>query len=428
MNKKHIKNLFYTIALLLFFPLYAGAATEMLQFGGMENGSITDDAFVSTTGTISAVSSTTHSGGYSFRSSPATTATGFGNTGPYGTTGLFAGGNTNVTGSSTAHVWFRQDQLPTASMERIFDFTTNAAVQSAFVAIDSTGALGVYDSLGVQIGATTTTVIAAATWTSITFDVNFADAGIFILKINDVQVANGTGDFINGSIDHFRIGKTVNTGGNSVNFYYDDWQWTTGDNTLNTAAVVATAIPNADGDLTGWTGGTGLSDYLEVDDFPGHDTSTYNASAAVDVSESYNVQDSGSMSIAINGTATIKAVVARNMVIRDGASNGTVQMLMRSGTTNATTTGAASSAVYVNQGILRETDPSTSAAWTISGIYGVEVGVTDNHATNRARVSAGHIDVLFVQGVVASATQRRMRLFEGFRIKLISGRLKVLQN
>lgn len=169
--------------------------------------------------------------------------------------------------------------------------------------------------------------------------------------------------------DTLVIGNGGGTGGNSGSHYFDDVYVcdTTGtrNNTFLGPIRVQTLSPNAAGADSGLTPLSG-SNYQNVSD---QNSATYNFSATIGTRDTYALPDLAT------GTTSVLAV--RNVVTgqNSDAGGGGFKPVVRSGGTNyydPTVTVGASNRVYSQA--VRETDPATSAPWTVPNVNALQVG------------------------------------------------------
>jgi hypothetical protein len=174
----------------------------------------------------------------------------------------------------------------------------------------------------------------------------------------------------NTSFDTVQIGWTTSTGSGTPgtmlidDFYVADTSGSRNNSFLGPIRI-QTLSPNAAGSDTGLTPTAG-SNYQNVSD---QNASSYNYSAVVGTRDSYNLPD-----LAV-GTSAVLAV--RNVVTgqNSDAGAGGFKPVVRSGGTiyyDPTVTVGATSKVYSQA--VRETDPATSAAWTVAGVNALQVG------------------------------------------------------
>jgi hypothetical protein len=109
--------------------------------------------------------------------------------------------------------------------------------------------------------------------------------------------------------------------------------------------------------------------YSAVDDPVSNDADlSYISSSTPGDRQTFDFPDLGT-------TGTVKAVQITAVARKDDAGTRTLAPVVRRGTTNYDGTGTPLSASYVAVGNVYEQDPSTSAAWLVSGIDAGEFGI-----------------------------------------------------
>ena len=373
--------LLFAFCVLSITPLKAEAAR--LALTGFEWGNSAEVKGLS--GTASFVTTPVNPGGsvYALRSSPNTTGVGHVELGSFSATGV----NANLsTGTPTIYVtmYFRYVTKPANADEEIIQF--GAGTKFA-LRLNSGGNLAAYDS-DLTLLATGTTVLAANTQYRLDISVGTGAAGAWEVLIAGVAEISGTGNLLATSNTRIFIGKATNRNGNTVDFFYDD-VWV--DNAAYKGAHVVVALhPNADGSTQQWTGGTGASDWQEVDE-TSPDSADYVQSVNQNDVALFNLQDSAT-STAFSGT--IHSVLALTRVRENVAGTSLYNLRLRSGTTNSDNSTLDPGTTAVTNGRYVDTDPDTSAAWTTDGIAAVEIGGVDT-ATNILRLETATLMVSF---------------------------------
>lgn len=136
---------------------------------------------------------------------------------------------------------------------------------------------------------------------------------------------------------------------------------------------IVTVYPDSDGNVSDWTG-SGSPDWQQVDETTADDNTT-------NIISSTNGQQSLFGMGAVSGlAATVKGLQVNVAARKDGAGDGDIKILTRSGagpSTSASSTytvgAAASDHVYYLQ--QQDVDPNTSSAWVVSDINTAEFGV-----------------------------------------------------
>jgi hypothetical protein len=211
-------------------------------------------------------------------------------------------------------------------------------------------------------------------WYYLEFRVTLSDTvGEIVCRIDgnaDTSLTNvdtkngGTGTVF----DSINIGIQSGSSGVSGSILYDDFYICDTAGTRNNTFIgpirIQTLSPNAAGADTGLTPLSG-SNYQNVSD---QNAATYNYSATIGARDTYALPD------LVVGTTSVLAV--RNVVAgqNSDAGAGGFKPVVRSGGTvyyDPVTVGA-TNRVYSQA--VRETDPATSAAWTVPNVNALQVG------------------------------------------------------
>ena len=209
--------------------------------------------------------------------------------------------------------------------------------------------------------------------------------------ITDVVIYNDQGSFNNA----FMGDVSVNIQEPTANGTYTDWTNTTSARPASTAVALGVTILDSNSNLqrvtTAGTTGSGTPTWNASLNGTTNDngviwTNIGAVSAYKLVNEPYSDDDYSTLVDANVGdratftypsvTGTIKAVVQRLTYRKDDAGTRSIRGYCKSGATTAdsgTDLNAASS--YVDQEIIWESDPNTSAAWTASNVNSAEFGV-----------------------------------------------------
>lgn len=272
---------------------------------------------------------------------------------------------------------------PTANLFGIY--TDGGVAGHVYLRRLSTNALVAYrgDPNSGTLGSPSGTQIAASSvgaldgnWHYIeVYAVIHDSTGRLTVKIDGNTVIDFTGDTRNGgtstNIDavRFRSGRYVN--GACVvsidDFYACDTTGTT-NNTFLGDVRVQTMLPNAAGSSTQLTPTGSANNWANVSEVP-YNNATYNASATVGQSDLYGLSDLVAGTTAVLGVQTVVHMQKSDA----GAANAKVAL--KSGGSvyyDATRSLGTSPAAYTQ---VREIDPATSTAWTVSGANTLEAGV-----------------------------------------------------
>ena len=414
-----MKKLALIAIALLLLPSLASAAQSYFDIIGLETGDSSEA--ISTAGTFSVQTSTVRTGTYALRVNPTTTGTGsYGVTGPLRTTGAIGNNLTNVSATSTfARFYFRYATKPAANYEEIAMLTiSGGANQRMGLVLNSSGTISMYgNSTSTEILAGTT-VLAANTWYRIEFDMRTGTTPSFLMKLNGAtELSTSSVSLGAGNLGVLRLGKNFNSNGQTVDFFYDDIAVT--DTDFPADGAVKMLVPNASGTYQTWTNSTSTCSHWScVDEVPPTTTDYMLSTGVVGDAETEAMQDTATVGI----TGTVNAVKSYANQIRNGAISGSIKLRMRSGATDSDTGSALASGSSVSEmERLYNTDPNTSAAWTLSGVDSVEVGLVENATnTTRMHVTYAMVDVLAstsspsVASTTPSLIRRGWSIFKGF--------------
>lgn len=374
-----------------------------LYFTGFESG---DTSEISNLGTTQSVQATTkRTGGYALQCNPTTTAVGYAQL-----FGLATSGVDTRYSAATAYYrfYFQYGTKPSANDEEMFTaeaLVDSVPTQKLVIRLNSDGKLSVYDSVNLLLG-TGATVLSSGTWYRIEVSVGTGLTADWELKINGTSEIDGTaaiGVDNNGSCV---LGKFVNQNGNTVNFYYDDFL--VSNSAFPGAGQCEVMQIDGDGTYTTWTIGAGAgSDWQNIEEIPHDSDTTYLLSTLTAGNASTGTLESAA-SAGISGT--INCVKSHCVVKRDGAANGTMQLRLRSGTTDDDTVNASSTANYVVREKLYDTDPADAGAWTTTDLDGIEVGIEEREATDKTRCTMACVFVDFTPAAVASTKRSQLMM------------------
>jgi hypothetical protein len=197
--------------------------------------------------------------------------------------------------------------------------------------------------------------------------------GTVVVKVDGATVVTYTGDTKNGgtanSVDMIEW-QAYNGGG--IHVWVDDLYIANDQGTINNDFLgdsrVYTLSPTGAGANTGWTPST-APNWDCVNELPASSTDYVFAGSA-------GLRDTYACADLPGSPAAVFGVNAVAIAKKTDAANRTVKTVIRRGSTDyVDTTGLAlSTADNVAVG-LRETDPSTSAAWTVANVNAMEIGV-----------------------------------------------------
>lgn len=295
-----------------------------------------------------------------------------------GSAGLIAtGSNTKQVAASDEHATFvlgfalqRTASGATAEWRFLSDSlaTTHITVQ-----LDSSGQLKVFRGTiaGTQLGSTVSAgTIPVGAWVYVEIRVTLSDStGAVAIYVNGTQVFSVAGqDTKNAGTKTTLDGFSLFGGGSAVwidDLYLCNGAGSTNNNILGDVKI-ETLYPTGAGNTTGLTPSAG-SNWQNVDESPPSATD-YNGSATNDAYDLYAMGDLATASGTVYGL-TIYAYAAKSDA---GAAGGAI--MLRSGGTDYEKTDNALGTGYQYYKEILETDPATSAAWTIAGVNALQTG------------------------------------------------------
>lgn len=304
-----------------------------------------------------------------------------------------------------ATFYFRYATAPASGSEYMYaTFSTVAALKFG-IRLNSAGNLEIYDSTATIIGSAGATTLSANTWYRIDVYTGTGASASYQVQIDGVEEFVGTTAnltaFNSGSI---RLGKYVNVNSQTVDFFYDDVVVSDSSYIVGNPEV-RVSKPTANGTTMVWTGGTGGSDYQEVDEIPPSDTDAVTSlTSGAPQDAQFAMQDTGTIGV----SGTIKAVkICTRTRENTTATSSCNRVVIWSGASNTATTATNTNTTYTAGGLLRETDPDTSSAWTSSGVDAVQAGARENNNVAQ-RLGTVLMHVLSVPAGNAPATVKVM--------------------
>lgn len=385
------------LALLTAPVLWASTVcADVGAFGGFEEGDT--GSVQNCSGTRAIVTGPVRTGTYSFRINPTTTGTGTCSIRGYSTTGSAPA---NGVDSAVAYyrTYFRYATKPASNDEEIAVVVDTSAVAKLYLRLNSAGNIVAYDSTNTAV-ATGATVLSVNTWYIIEISVGTGATSNYEIKLaqdsatllDPATELSGTGAFGTTNNGGFALGKVTNRNGNSVDFFYDDY------------FVSPTAYPGpggtkilkpaADGTNQTFTIGAGAgSHYQIVNTIPTDGDTSYLLS---DLTVGHLETEAITSTATAGVSGIINGVRSSASVKRDGASNGSVMCCIKSGATTDCHSSSSISSSYVMLHKLYLTDPNTGSAWTTINLDAVEVGLKENSASNKTRLSETFLMVDFL--------------------------------
>ena len=225
--------------------------------------------------------------------------------------------------------------------------------------------------------ATGTTLCPANAWFYIEVRVTISDTvGVVQVRLNGSTVndINFSGDTRNAgtstNIDTIGFGNWANGSADFIADVYILNSLGTLNNTFLGDVAVRVLTPNGDGSSSVLVGsdGNSVSNWQQVDELPPA-AADYNGSANAGDKDTYALSD-----LAANVT-TVFGVQVDAVMAKSDAGTGSAKIVTRSGGTDFVPNTYGLQTSYVEYRELQETDPATSAAWTVAAANALQVGM-----------------------------------------------------
>lgn len=348
-------------------------------------------------GTCSINSGTTRSGTYSLRVNPTTSDIGYVEIMPLGSNGNNdSSGDTTITTPVYGRFYFRIASLP-ASNEEFLSLYGNSGVLKMTLRVNSTGNIIAYNNSGTSVLGTGSTALSTNTWYRIEVQCGSGGSAPWEVKIDGVTEISGLSNNLSANFRSWCLGKRNNRNNGSVDFYYDDASFS--DSGYPGRGGVRLMIPDSDGTTTNWTPSAG-NRWECVNEIPHNGDTDYIVYSGVAANN-----DVGLASAATSGiSGTINSI--KCVTVGRRASGGvvsTVPTYIPKIVSNGIEIAPVNSswglnlATYNLFGVMSETDPDTSAAWTTTGLNAAQLRVTSN-ISNATRVTSMVLSVDFDSG------------------------------
>ena len=371
---------------------------SILNFTGWEQGgTLSTEAgddyqpFQGSGGTGSIVTSPVKHGTYAIRFAKTSTNTRWQSV----PTARNADGSINENSGSYAEMYvefyFRYATKPGSNYEEIMEIQSSGGDTIAFLALNSSGNIVVYDfnnySTPVLV-ATGSTALSQDTWYKVQFKIVAGGSGSYQLKIDDVSDASGSRAWvITANTRKLSIGVRRNFNSQDIDFYLDDLVISDIAFILTSGEHAIKALkPNANGSTMQWSGGTGASDYTQVDEVPIDDADYVKSSSSGGQVALFDLQSRSDAGIQNGSIYAVKAIT----ISRKESGSGTSTVVrIRSNTTNSdNASGYSHNTLTIGLGRILATDPATSSVWTGSAIDDLEIGEVENNSVETRMISA----------------------------------------
>jgi hypothetical protein len=228
-------------------------------------------------------------------------------------------------------------------------------------------------------GGTSVTTLSLNTWYFIEFKATIADsipANSCKVRINGVDVitvATGqdTKNTANATANGFYLGVNY-AGGTGGNWDWDDLYVLDGSGSVNNDFLgdvrVETLYPAGAGNSSQWTPSAGAN-YACVDDVTPNDDTDFVSSSTIGQRDTYTMSNLGGNPPSIVGVQTL--LLNR----KDDAGSRQMAAVVRSGGSDYDGASVSVFDTYSYATEIRETDPGTAAAWTVTGVNSMEAGI-----------------------------------------------------
>lgn len=292
-------------------------------------------------------------------------------------------GNTNVSKTFTASSsWvmgcsLNVGALPSSTNWASIFVLVDAGNRQCELRVNSDGTLQVL-RFGVAVtGGTSTATVSAGNTYYIEWKVTIANSiaanscKVRIGGVDVITVATGQDlqDTSNSTANQVTLGNVNSSGSMGSTTYIDDFYVCNQSGSTNNDFLgdvrVDTLFPNAEGTHLDYTPSTGTTHYTLVDE-TAPNTSDYNENGTAGNRDSYNMQDLSTISGSIYG------VQVSGAILKDDVGARSIKVGMRAGGTTSVGSAQALTTTQAYYSAVHETNPSTSAAWTESGVNGAE--------------------------------------------------------
>ncbi len=222
-----------------------------------------------------------------------------------------------------------------------------------------------------------------------------ASNATYSVKVDEVtDGGDSNNNLLAGGASRWIFGKNSNRNSQIVRYYIDDIVF---DNAAQPPCgqSIARMDPDSDGATTTWTIGAGAgADWENVDDVPPDNSTTYLLSTGT-AGNASTVGLESATSAAITGA--VNAVKSFGLFVRNGGTNGSIQMRLASGSNIADATASTVSTVtpsYSTRSNVFVTEPVTGNPWSTTLLNSLEVGAVEA-STNTTRATVFNAHVLF---------------------------------
>lgn len=262
-----------------------------------------------------------------------------------------------------------------SSLRVILAFYDSAGSQQVGLYWLTNGLLAVYAGAGATLLGTTAVSVTDGMWYYIEFKATIHNTtGAYEVRVNGVNILSATGQNTRHASSVLNSAAGVQVGAASAPWTVDDFYICDTAGSVNNDFLgdiqVYDVLPSGAGSNTNFTPSAG-SNYACVDDAAGavaDDDTTYVEHATAATRDTYAFANLPAATTAVKGVQT--CILAR----KTDSGSKTLGDSCKSGVTTSDGTAASLGVNYQYLLNIRETDPNTAAAWTLSGFDAAEFG------------------------------------------------------
>lgn len=245
----------------------------------------------------------------------------------------------------------------------------------ATVRILADGSITVYrgnSSVGTVLGTSAAGVVSSGVWQHIEAKITIHDStGAVTIRVNGVAVLTLTGvDTKNTAAAQWTAFQVQPGSGNYIDdLFVCDGSGSNNNDLLGDCRVECLLPSTGNGSNTGLTPSTGTDHGALVDESAPNDDTDYNGATTTGVKDTYNFPS-------VATTGAVKGVQINLSAKKTDTGTKTICAVTRPGSTDYDgPTQALATTTYQYYSSIRETNPDTSALWTVSEINAAEFGM-----------------------------------------------------
>lgn len=289
--------------------------------------------------------------------------------------------STSTTIATSYHrFYFRLDTIPSSGREAFFYVSIASSGVKLVLAINSTGTISVQDYPANTVSATSTAAIATGTWyRAEVMSTTSASPSAYEFRLYNetgllLDTVSGTMAQSNSPCSRILFGKAHNISSRAVMGYIDDYA--VSDSGWIGAGACIRLAPIAEGSTQQWTAGTNGSDHLEVDEVPTSSSDYVKSTGAAADKALFLFEDPAGSGV----SDAINAVMLYASTAEDTSVTSANKLRIESGASNVESSAYNGTTSYASRFLVSNTDPDTSAAWTLAGLRDAEAGSIEGNA------------------------------------------------